>query len=192
MPLIPCPDCGAEVSTSAPACPKCGRPIAPPLMPPPAPAQVVITQAPSAKKKTSPAAWGCLALIVLVIVGGVLSGPKTDSSTPTQPPAPSRPDPQQSALAKLKLDFTWKLGGFDNVILATFTVKNGNDFDVKDIQIRCEAFGKSGTKIDRNTRTIFDVVKAKKTKQLPEANLGLVNSQAHQLACEIVGFARTK
>ena len=26
MPVIPCPDCGREVSTLAPACPQCGRP----------------------------------------------------------------------------------------------------------------------------------------------------------------------
>lgn len=94
------------------------------------------------------------------------------------------------APSNLKLDFAWKLGGFDNVILATFTVKNENDFAVKDLQIRCEAFGKSGTKIDRNTRTIYDVVKAKGTKRLPEANLGLVNSQAERLACDIIGFKR--
>lgn len=28
MALIKCPDCGAEVSDQAPACPKCGAPIA--------------------------------------------------------------------------------------------------------------------------------------------------------------------
>jgi hypothetical protein len=28
MALINCPDCGTEVSDAAPACPKCGRPIA--------------------------------------------------------------------------------------------------------------------------------------------------------------------
>jgi hypothetical protein len=27
MPLAPCPDCGNECSTLAPACPKCGRPL---------------------------------------------------------------------------------------------------------------------------------------------------------------------
>ncbi len=29
MPLITCPDCSSQVSDAAPACPKCGRPIAP-------------------------------------------------------------------------------------------------------------------------------------------------------------------
>ena len=28
MPLVPCPDCGREVSISAPVCPQCGRPMA--------------------------------------------------------------------------------------------------------------------------------------------------------------------
>lgn len=188
MPLIPCPDCGTEVSDRAPACPKCGRPITPPIAAPP---QVVVTQAPPAKKKTTPAAWGCLALILLGIFGAILSGgEKGPGASSSSPSAPAAPDPREVALTNLKLDFTWKLGGFDNVILATFTVKNENDFDVKDLQIRCEAFGKSGTRIDRNTRTIYDVVKAKGTKRLPEANLGLVNSQAEKLACDIVDFKR--
>lgn len=32
MSLLICPDCGNEVSTAAVACPKCGRPMAPPIM----------------------------------------------------------------------------------------------------------------------------------------------------------------
>lgn len=27
MPLVPCPDCGRQLSTEAPACPQCGRPM---------------------------------------------------------------------------------------------------------------------------------------------------------------------
>ena len=39
-------------------------------------------------------------------------------------------------------------------------------------------------------KSSYDVVKAKGTKRLPEANLGLVNSQAEKLACDIVDFNR--
>jgi uncharacterized membrane protein YdbT with pleckstrin-like domain len=34
MPLTTCPDCGREISTSAPACPHCGRPTGPVVAPP--------------------------------------------------------------------------------------------------------------------------------------------------------------
>lgn len=36
MPLAPCPDCGRDVSTAAPACIHCGRPLAAPSAPAPA------------------------------------------------------------------------------------------------------------------------------------------------------------
>jgi hypothetical protein len=53
MPLINCPDCGKEVSTSAVACPNCGRPMgqaasAPAPAPAPAPTPVAPKQS-----------WGC-------------------------------------------------------------------------------------------------------------------------------------
>ena len=31
MPLVKCPDCGKEVSRTAPACPECGRPTPAPI-----------------------------------------------------------------------------------------------------------------------------------------------------------------
>jgi predicted amidophosphoribosyltransferase len=31
MPLVTCPDCQTEISSAAPACQKCGRPVAKPL-----------------------------------------------------------------------------------------------------------------------------------------------------------------
>ena len=36
MALIMCPDCGQSVSSEAPACPHCGRPIRPTVAPAPA------------------------------------------------------------------------------------------------------------------------------------------------------------
>jgi len=35
MGLMKCPDCGKDVSTSAPACPHCGKPMQPPVLAPP-------------------------------------------------------------------------------------------------------------------------------------------------------------
>jgi uncharacterized membrane protein YdbT with pleckstrin-like domain len=36
MPLVSCPDCGRQVSTSAAACPQCNRPLGPQVLAPPA------------------------------------------------------------------------------------------------------------------------------------------------------------
>ena len=59
----------------------------------------------------------------------------------------------------------WKKGGFDNVMIATFTFQNTNAFDVKDVEVTCEHFANSGTFIDRNVRTIYEVIKAKSSKR---------------------------
>ena len=60
MPLVKCPDCGNNISPSAPSCPHCGRPQLPPII---ADARPTV-----AKKKASPV------LIALVILGAVIWG----------------------------------------------------------------------------------------------------------------------
>lgn len=70
MALLTCPDCGGNVSDSAPTCPHCGRPMKPPV-----PATPAVP--PKAKGKSN--ASGCFAVIVLVlivlVVIGSFSGP---------------------------------------------------------------------------------------------------------------------
>ncbi|HEX4268875.1 MAG TPA: hypothetical protein VHY36_13385 [Steroidobacteraceae bacterium] len=66
MALAKCPDCGCDLSTEAPACPKCGRPNAPPKK----------------KKKTSPVSGGC-GLILLIVFIIVAAGAIFSSKDPT-------------------------------------------------------------------------------------------------------------
>jgi hypothetical protein len=67
MPLVQCPDCGKEHSDAAPACPHCGRPTGAASPGRTTPQTVYV------KKKTSPAAWGCLTVIVVGVLGGIIS-----------------------------------------------------------------------------------------------------------------------
>jgi hypothetical protein len=77
MALIRCPDCGNNVSDSAPTCPHCGRPIA----------------KPKAVKASKPAAGGCgsliIAAIALVVVVSAMSKCSDDSPSPSTSPSSS-------------------------------------------------------------------------------------------------------
>lgn len=70
MAIQPCPDCGKDVSTMAPACPHCGYPMAgpsatpPPATSPPIPPPPQYVVAPP-KKGTSP--WTVIGWIVLIL-----------------------------------------------------------------------------------------------------------------------------
>lgn len=89
MALLKCPDCGGNVSDSAPACPHCGRPMSaatpvPPSSPPKAVKPV--------KKNSGCATFlaGGIALVALYSVFGGHSGgsPSSASAAPPDPPKP--------------------------------------------------------------------------------------------------------
>jgi zinc-ribbon domain len=180
MALISCPECGREVSDQAPACPHCGAPIARPqppqaLPPPAAPPQ-------PAKKKTGCFTAGCAVVLgaglLLFIIGLMSQGGKT-------PPAPP-PSPEKTALENVELvDFSWAKEGFGSVMLAKFVLRNNNDFAVKDIRIKCTHTAKSGTVIDSNTRTVYDLVEAKSKKTIRDFNMGFIHNQVDRSSCEV-------
>lgn len=82
----------------------------------------------------------------------------------------------------------WYKGGFDNVMIADILIDNQSNHDIKDIKVTCIHSAKSGTLIDSNTRTIYDVVKAKSKKKFRKFNMGLIHSQAERSTVEIADF----
>jgi len=60
MSLIQCPDCGRDVSSSAPACPNCGAPVA----------SLIMARAEASPKRRT---LGCTSLFVVVVVVGILA-----------------------------------------------------------------------------------------------------------------------
>jgi len=77
MPLIPCPDCGREVSTSAPACIHCGRPLAEP-----ASAAVPRAAVPSAASATQKPMPGIVTALVLGVLSIVWLMQRNEPATP--------------------------------------------------------------------------------------------------------------
>lgn len=74
MAIVKCPDCGSDVSTEAPACPKCGRPLAP-----------------AKRKSTSiPTGWALLVIAVSTIwIVTALSSRTGSAGNPDRTGAPA-------------------------------------------------------------------------------------------------------
>lgn len=89
----------------------------------------------------------------------------------------------------------WEKVGFDNVAQISAFIVNASDHDVKDVQITCDYYSNSGTKIDKNEKTIFEVVPARQFLVIDKFNIGLINSQATKSKCfvsNLVVLGKTK
>src|SRR6266849_1410843 len=84
--------------------------------------------------------------------------------------------PFDTALNKISIaDWNWSKGGFDTVMIANFNIKNDNPFSVKDLKVRCMHRAPSGTEIDRNTRTIYEIVPAHGIKRIRDFSMGFIH-----------------
>ncbi|MGO9620073.1 MAG: zinc ribbon domain-containing protein [Desulfobaccales bacterium] len=139
--------------------------------------------------------WGCgsILLIILFIIGiGSLmdktkqSGPNVSSTTQFSPePRPLKAEALKSVKIK---DFKWYKAGFGQVMIVDITIENKCPYDIKDLSIKCIHRSKSGTEIDVTSGTIYDFVKAGKTKTFKNVNLGFVHSQSASCNCEVTGL----
>ena len=93
--------------------------------------------------------------------------------------------PKEIGLSNIDLKHKWRKEGFGNVMEADFTVMNQNSFAIKDLEITCRHFSKSGTEIDRNTRVVYDIVNAYSTKKIMSFNMGFIHSQAAKSGCSV-------
>jgi hypothetical protein len=94
-------------------------------------------------------------------------------------------DPKAVALRDIKLDFKWSKGGFGSIMEADFTITNPTSYKVKDLEVECDHSAPSGTVIDSNTRTIYEVVEPKSKKVIKKFNMGFIHSQAASSSCKI-------
>jgi len=161
---VKCKHCGAEITEGAAFCGTCGS-----------------------RLRMSGARlgmYGCLALFILPVIVAIAFMRDIDS-TSTRPKAQVPINPKQEAMSQVKLDFTWSTDELGSLMFANFSIENNSSYTVKDIEITCIHSGKSGTTIDRNTRTIYDVVKAHSKKRFQRFNMGFIHSQVASSGCRI-------
>jgi hypothetical protein len=84
-------------------------------------------------------------------------------------------------------EFSWDRSGFSHMSL-DFTVRNNNDYAVKDITIYCYHRAPSGTVIDDNTRTLYERIPAHGTISRREFPMGFIHEQVVKSACYVSNY----
>jgi hypothetical protein len=130
-----------------------------------------------------------------------LSGPAPSTVSPDAEPADtaSPPDvapPETVEAARSPLDGlkiisqSWRRGGLGSKALVTFTLRNANDYAVRDIEIACSFARRDGRHLTDRRRIIPDTVNMKSRKRYAGMLVGFVNVNANKAKCSVVTASR--
>lgn len=153
--------------------------------------------------------WLLAAIIVGCGVWMLLSVSKGNSAEPVKPElasvetAPSSdaaavsPASEASApaamaeLGRLRISSqTWRRGGLGSKALVTFTLRNDNDYAVKDVEIVCAFARRDGSHLTDRSRVLTEPVSMKSRKTFARIPVGVVNVNADQAKCSLVAARR--
>lgn len=85
---------------------------------------------------------------------------------------------------------SWRRGGLGSKALVTFTLRNGNDYAVKDIEISCAFARRDGSHLTDRRRMIHDTVSNKRRRTFARLHVGFVNVNADRAKCSLVTASR--
>lgn len=99
---------------------------------------------------------------------------------------------ERSPLDGLKISSqSWRRGGLGSKALVTFTLRNGNDYAVKDIEIACAFARRDGSHLTDRKRVISDTISMRSRKTYAKVLVGFVNVNADKAKCALVTASRT-
>lgn len=104
-------------------------------------------------------------------------------------PAPARPPTVVPPMAHESLALSGEAvtrspGGA--LYLLSGRLTNDADAERRDVRIRCDQIGNSGSTIRSHEATLFEVVPAKGVKQFRRLQFGLIDDQARTVSCRVV------
>src|SRR3954468_9737673 len=105
--------------------------------------------------------------------------------------APETTAPGKSPLDGLKISSqSWRRGGLGSKALVTLTLRNRNDFAVRDIEIACAFSRRDGSHLTDRKRVISDTIGMKSRKTYAGMLVGFVNINANKAKCAVVTASR--
>lgn len=116
------------------------------------------------------------------------SEPDTTSALPTSRPAAPVATESLQRLSIARQSF--RRGGLGAKALMTFTIRNRNDYAVKDLELLCAFRGRDGRVVTERRRTIADTVEPKSRKAFPKIHVGHVSITAARAKCRLLAAVR--
>jgi hypothetical protein len=86
---------------------------------------------------------------------------------------------------------SWRRGGLGSKALVTFTLRNNNDYAVKDIEVFCAFARRDGSHLTDRKRIIPETVNMKSRKIFARMLVGFVNINASRAKCVPVAAIRS-
>jgi hypothetical protein len=115
----------------------------------------------------------------------------TAAAVPAASDAAQAPVTAASPLDGLRISAqSWRRGGLGSKALITFTLRNGNDYAVKDIEIACAFARRDGSHLTDRKRLIGEAVEMKSRKTFTRMHVGFVNVNADKAKCALVAANR--
>jgi hypothetical protein len=121
------------------------------------------------------------------------AAPQRKAALETAPAAPPSAAPtDQPAVSGLKISSqSWRRGGLGSNALVTFTLRNDNNYAVKDIEIACAFSRQDGSHLTDRKRVIPDaMVNTKSRKTFAQMHIGFVNIYANKAKCAPIAANR--
>jgi hypothetical protein len=124
---------------------------------------------------------------------------QSDATAPTEVTMPdaAAPPPETIVAAKPAMDGlrissqSWRRAGLGSKALVTLTLRNTNDYAVKDIEIACAFTRRDGSHLTDRRRVLPDIVNMRSRKTYSGMLIGFVNVNANKAKCTPVAASRT-
>jgi hypothetical protein len=111
-----------------------------------------------------------------------------DAATAVPPMAQASP---AADLEHLRISSqTWRRGGLGSKALVTLTLRNDNDYAVRDLEIVCAFARRDGTHLTDRSRVLPDTVNMKSRKTFARVAVGVINVNADQAKCSLIAARR--
>ena len=119
-------------------------------------------------------------------------GTPPEETAPPETPAPAEVfTVERAPVDGLKISSqSWRRGGLGSKALVTFTLRNGNDYAIKDVEIACVFTRRDGSHLTDRKRTIHDTVTMKSQRTFARMHVGFVNVHADKAKCSLLTASR--